>query len=266
MDDPFLPADVLDDVRRVAHDNPALTLEFTAHGGHVGFVAGRWPWSVSYYAERRACDFCSRCDDPLENRPQLVTFTQSARGRRRPGKSDTGRMTVLYLASFIGGLLLAVRIMTHGVERPREDHPTGDRSFRLSPLVIVGFTMIFGAVGYLMTRAGVSQSTRHRWRPCSAARRSIIAARLVKGWWRVVPEHDVDDERYVLQGHLARVTKSIGPDGDGEVTFEFGGDRKLLRARGSVGGTIAADTEVVIERVEADVAYVEAWSDVEKRL
>jgi hypothetical protein len=65
---------------------------------------------------------------------------------------------------------------------------------------------------------------------------------------------------------LARVTKSIGPDVDGEVTFEFGGDRKLLRARGSVGGTIAADTDVVIERVEADVAYVEAWSDVEKRL
>ena len=82
----------------------------------------------------------------------------------------------------------------------------------------------------------------------------------------MVPEHDVDDERYVLQGHLARVTKSIGPDVEGEVAFEFGGDRKLLRARGSVGGAIAADTDVVIERVEADVAYVEAWADVEKRL
>ena len=58
------------------------------------------------------------------------------------------------------------------------------------------------------------------------------------------------------------VTKSIGPDVDGEVAFEFGGDRKLLRARGSVGGAIAADTDVVIERVEADVAYVEAWADV----
>jgi len=175
-------------------------------------------------------------------------------------------MTVLYLASFIGGLLLAVRIMTHGVERPREDHPTGDRSFRLSPLVIVGFTMIFGVVGYLMTRADVAQSIAAPLAALLGGAGSIIAARLVKGWWRVVPEHDVDDERYVLQGHLARVTKSIGPDVDGEVTFEFGGDRKLLRARGSVGGTIAANNDVVIERVEADVAYVEAWSDVEKRL
>ena len=60
VDDPFLPAAVLDDVRRVARDNPALTVEFTAHGGHVGFVAGRWPWSVSYYAERRACEFLAQ--------------------------------------------------------------------------------------------------------------------------------------------------------------------------------------------------------------
>jgi len=175
-------------------------------------------------------------------------------------------MTVLYLASFIGGLLSAVRIMTHGVERPREEHPTGDRSFRLSPPVLVVFTMLFGASGYLLTRGGAPQSIAGPISALLGVAGSIIAARLVKRWWRVVPEHDVDDERYVLQGHLARVTKSIGPDVDGEVTFEFGGDRKLLRARGSVGGVIAAETDVVIERVEADVAYVEAWADVEKRL
>ena len=30
--------------------------------------------------------------------------------------------------------------------------------------------------------------------------------------------------------------------------------------------SIVADTEVVIERIEDDVAYVEAWQEVEKRL
>ena len=175
-------------------------------------------------------------------------------------------MTVLYLASFIGGLLLAVRIMTHGVERPRGDHPTGDRSFRLSPPVLVSFAMLFGGAGYLLTRAGTAQSTAAPVAVLLGLVGSIITARLVKRWWQVVPEHDVDDERYVLQGQLARVTKSIGPDVDGEVAFEFGGDRKRLRARGSIGGVIAADTDVVIERVEADVAYVEEWADVEKRL
>ncbi len=57
VDDPFLPAHVLEQVRHIAGDNPALTLEFTQHGGHVGFVSGRWPWTASYYGEWRACEF-----------------------------------------------------------------------------------------------------------------------------------------------------------------------------------------------------------------
>lgn len=57
VDDPFLPAEVLDEVRQIAADNPALSLEFTRHGGHVGFVAGRSPWRPFYYAEWRACEF-----------------------------------------------------------------------------------------------------------------------------------------------------------------------------------------------------------------
>lgn len=59
IDDPFLPASVLDDVRRIAQENPALTLEFPNHGGHVGFVSGRWPWRSEYYAEWRVCEFLS---------------------------------------------------------------------------------------------------------------------------------------------------------------------------------------------------------------
>lgn len=57
IDDPFLPPVVLDEVRAIAARNPRLTLEFTPHGGHVGFVGGRWPWRPEYYAERRVCEF-----------------------------------------------------------------------------------------------------------------------------------------------------------------------------------------------------------------
>jgi predicted alpha/beta-fold hydrolase len=57
VDDPFLPADVLDEVRVRARDNSRLTVEFTARGGHVGFVAGSVPFRPSYYAEWRACEF-----------------------------------------------------------------------------------------------------------------------------------------------------------------------------------------------------------------
>lgn len=57
VDDPFLPTDVLDEVRAIAATNPELALEFTADGGHVGFVAGRLPWAPRYYAEWRVCQF-----------------------------------------------------------------------------------------------------------------------------------------------------------------------------------------------------------------
>jgi uncharacterized protein len=57
IDDPFLPAEVLDEVRAIARENPALTVEFVERGGHVGFVSGRLPWRPLYYAEWRLGDF-----------------------------------------------------------------------------------------------------------------------------------------------------------------------------------------------------------------
>jgi hypothetical protein len=57
FDDPFLPPDVLDQVRSRARENANLVLEFTRGGGHVGFIAGRVPLRPSYYAEWRVCEF-----------------------------------------------------------------------------------------------------------------------------------------------------------------------------------------------------------------
>jgi predicted alpha/beta-fold hydrolase len=58
-DDPFLPRDVLVDVARMARGNSCLALELHEHGGHVGFVSGRWPWQPIYYAEERVASFLS---------------------------------------------------------------------------------------------------------------------------------------------------------------------------------------------------------------
>jgi hypothetical protein len=176
-------------------------------------------------------------------------------------------MTILFLASFVAGLLLAVRVMMYGVERPREENPAGERSFRLSPAIIVVFLITFGATGYVLTRRG---STSVAMTLGVAAGLGVvlaaIAAYFVKKWWIITPEHDVDDVRYILQGHIARVTKPIRADVDGEVTYEIGSERHVVRARSFDDGAIAAGTEVVIERIENDVAYVEAWMEVEKRL
>jgi predicted alpha/beta-fold hydrolase len=60
VDDPFLPPDVLDEVRRRAADNPHLEIDFPPHGGHVGFIEGSSPLSPVYYLEQRVGDFLAR--------------------------------------------------------------------------------------------------------------------------------------------------------------------------------------------------------------
>jgi membrane protein implicated in regulation of membrane protease activity len=175
-------------------------------------------------------------------------------------------MTFFYLLVFTAGLLAGVWVMMYGVERPREAHPSGERSFRVSPPIAITFSIAFGALGTLLTRRGVSTATTLVTSAAVGVVLSVIAARLVRRWWKVTPEHDVDDERYILQGHLARVTKPIREGVDGEVAFEIGGGHRVLPARSFDDGALAAGTEVVIERIENDIAYVEAWLEVEKRL
>ena len=52
-DDPFLPRDVLDEVRLRADGNKLVQTEFVTHGGHVGFVTGDSPRRArSYFADR----------------------------------------------------------------------------------------------------------------------------------------------------------------------------------------------------------------------
>jgi membrane protein implicated in regulation of membrane protease activity len=176
-------------------------------------------------------------------------------------------MTFVYLAIFIAGLLAAVWVMMYGVERPRDENPSGERSFRISPPVAIVFSIVFGAAGTLLSRRSVaSPAERVALAGGLGLAVSLIAARLLRRWWTVTPEHDVDDERYVLQGHIARVTKPIREGVDGEVEFDIGTEHRVLPARSFDDGALPAGTEVVIERIENDVAYVEAWMEVEKRL
>ena len=55
LDDPFLPAECLERVRREA--SPAVEQLWTLRGGHIGFVEGSVPWRPRYWAEERAIAF-----------------------------------------------------------------------------------------------------------------------------------------------------------------------------------------------------------------
>jgi hypothetical protein len=81
------------------------------------------------------------------------------------------------------------------------------------------------------------------------------------------PSNDPDDDpRYRYQGHVARITQAITPNAPGRVAFEIDGRQFDLSAQSIDGSPMAVGTEVVIERIDDDLATVELWAVVEERL
>ncbi len=179
-------------------------------------------------------------------------------------------LTALFVASLILGLALAVRAMLYGVERQRTPFgapPPTTPSVRFSTPVVSAFAFAFGVAGYLLTRPGrMGLAPGTVVAMLIGALAGALAVRVVRRAAAFVPEHDPDDPRYVLQGHVATVTSPIGPAAEGEIAYVVEGKAHTVRARGLDGTTADRGTEVVIERIEDDVAYVEPWVEVEKRL
>jgi len=172
---------------------------------------------------------------------------------------------------FLGGLLLAVRVMFFGVQRRVDD---GHLDHRAWPLSLAAFLFAAGALSYARASAGVTTG----W----AALVVLISVGAGAGaWWLVrrsaaIPSTDPeDDPRYRFQGHVARVIAPIEARDDiasaGRIAFDFDGNRHELRACWSPESeaarhAIGVDDEVVIDRVEGELAYIEPWTVVEQRL
>jgi hypothetical protein len=185
-------------------------------------------------------------------------------------------MSPLFLGALLLGLLLGVFAMLHGVERPaREDSaPPGaapgeppQPSARLNLPAIAGFATLFGAVGYLVLRySALAPGFVLAIAAIAGAAGATGAVALVAKWAVPGAAHDTEDPRYVLQGHLARVTSAIQGTGHGEIAYVVNGVRHLSPATSLDGAPVPTDTDVVIERIENGVAYVERWAVVEERL
>ena len=74
------------------------------------------------------------------------------------------------------------------------------------------------------------------------------------------------DDPEVLAGMIARVTAAIGAAATGAVAYTVEGTRRELAARSVDDSAIPTGADVVIERIEGDVAFVERWESVEARL
>ena len=190
-------------------------------------------------------------------------------------------MSALFLACFVLGLVLAVYVMLHGVERdtdagatpPHEASGAHDPSTEPSVLFngqnAAAFLCAFGAAGYLLTRFTTLGAVAIGGLSLLVAAAGVaLSAGLLAGWVLPGARRETVDDRYLLQGHPARVTAAIpgGGQGVGEIEYESDGRRYVLSARSWDDAPIAAGSEVAIERVEDGVAYVEEWAVVETRL
>jgi murein DD-endopeptidase MepM/ murein hydrolase activator NlpD len=177
----------------------------------------------------------------------------------------------LAVVLFLLGLLLGVRVMFFGVRRQVGENQLHHRRW---PLALAAFLAVSGALLYARADGPVTAS----WLGV------VVLGGITAGaaaWLLVqksaaIPSTDPeDDPRYRFQGHVARVITAIAGAGQsGRIAFDFDGRRHEFGARWSPeadlgDGTLAAapvGTEVVIEFIDGDVAFVEPWAVVEKRL
>lgn len=174
-------------------------------------------------------------------------------------------LTAVFLASLLSGLLLGVRAMLVGVERPSGAGAQPRTALSLPSIAV--FATLFGLVGYLLLRYAAVGAV------IALVVAIVVAVAGVAGFVALVAKWAVpsaaaepEDERYLLQGTPAQVTRAIAADSDGEVSYAVDGAHYATLARSFDGTPLDVGAEVVIDRIEDGVAYVEAWAVVERRL
>jgi hypothetical protein len=181
----------------------------------------------------------------------------------------------LFLIALLAGLGLGTYAMVRGVERHDPTQPIADalgREVSGSRIAwwlpaAAGALTLFGLVSYLTARfAALPAFAIVGIGALAGALGAVFAHLLVWRWAIPAAAREPEDPRYALQGHPARVQRSIAADGVGEVTYESNGRRVLVAARSTDGTAIPDGSDVIIERLEDNVAYVELWSRVEERI
>lgn len=172
---------------------------------------------------------------------------------------------ILFLAVFIAGLVLGVFSMLLGVEHARRNRSRAPSPFFNLPAVAV-FGIGFGAVGYLL-------ATRTRlpgWGvvliAISGGALAISGMITLLARWALKGAPESSGEDHEIQGQPAVVTKEISVAGAGEISYEHTGRSHRVAARSLDTRTLTAGSDVVIDRIENGVAFVEDWAAVEKRL
>jgi len=178
------------------------------------------------------------------------------------------------IAGGVGGYLLqwyaAVRSYPEDVAgRPLHSWPMFIPVTFETAVLFAAFAAFFGAVGYALLRlTALGPIATVGIAGVAGLAGSYGAIAMIALWAVPAAAREVVDERFLLQGHFARVVSGIGAGAGatGMVTYELDGTEQRARARSLDERAVAAGTEVVIERIEDGVAFVEPWVAVESRL
>lgn len=155
--------------------------------------------------------------------------------------------------------------MLHGLESSRRQRKGKRPSALLNAPSAAVFAIVAGAVGYLLiTRTQLGLVAIIAIGATAALIATTAAVVLLARW--ALPHSGDEDEESVLQGLVARVTRSISPTSKGEIAFQSGGAQRTITAESIQESEIPRDTEVVIESIHNGVARVELWSTVEQRI
>ena len=173
---------------------------------------------------------------------------------------------IIFLVAFIAGLVLAVIAMLHGVEHTRTNRTQAPSPFFNLP-AIAAFAIGFGAVGYPIA----SRTRLPAWAALliaigsGAAAISAMITLLARWALRGTSTGSMADE-HEIQGQLAVVTRDIASAEPGEIAYELLGRTVRVPAKALSGKPLPTGAEVVIDRIENGVAFVEEWAVVEQRI
>jgi hypothetical protein len=173
-------------------------------------------------------------------------------------------MTLFFALVLLAGLALGVIAMIRGIDR-KQRHGAWVKYLNLPTAGAAA--ALFGIVGYPLAKyssLGTAAMLAIAIGAGAAAAVGMVA--LIAGWAVPGAALHVEDPRYALQGHPARVSQSISAGSAGQISYEHDGVRHAVPALGLDGAAIATGSDVVIERIEDGIAYVELWSNIEKQL
>jgi len=173
-------------------------------------------------------------------------------------------MPLFFAIFLLAGLLVGVVAMLGGIDR-KARHGAWVKYLNLPTAGAAA--ALFGIVGYPLAKySSLGTPAMLAIAGASAAAAAVGMVAIIAGWAVPSAALHVEDPRYALQGHPARVSQTISGTEAGTISYEHDGAWLTVPAVGLEGAAIAAGTEVVIERIEDGIAHVELWSNIEREL